>query len=165
MKSVNIAWNLAQEEKSTKRRKWATIAIIGQQQGGIGEEPSSFVKTRAAILQQWQAWRFTTSWWKESTKMMRTLGFGSEAQTRRVRAPGNGSMEVRGSSPTGQVPLYNSQAMQHQLMTASKYITTLLPQMDGTIKSVEIIAISSAAGNFAQVILTIWLSTIICTNV
>ena len=34
---------------------------------------------------------------------------GLEAQTRRKRAPGNGSMEVCGTSPTGQVNLSSNQ--------------------------------------------------------
>ena len=85
--------------------------------------------------------------------MIGKLGFGSEDQTRSKKATGHGMMEVSGASPTG---LTNHTSSQMVWVTiVSRYITTFLPKMDGMTKDVHFLASLSAAGEFAQVAISI----------
>ena len=82
--------------------------------------------------------------------MTRTLGTGSEGQTRRGKAPGSGKMEACGTSPIGRVDQTNSQTIM-AMRTASKYII-LVPTMDGMTILAFVAVRSSAAGEFVQVV-------------
>ena len=83
--------------------------------------------------------------------MIGKLGFGSEDQTRDKKATGNGLMEVSGTSPSGLISPSISQLVRAIIRTASRYIITDGPKMDGMTTVVLLIFCLSAAGEFAQV--------------
>ena len=85
--------------------------------------------------------------------MIHTLGFGSEDLTRGKKETGNGLMEVSGTSPTGLINHTSSQMVWVRIV--SRYIITFLPKMDGMTKDVHFLASLSAAGEFAQVAISI----------
>ena len=85
--------------------------------------------------------------------MIGKLGTGSEDLTRGKKETGNGLMEVSGASPTGLTNHTSSQMVWVRIV--SRYIITFLPKMDGMTKDVLINFGLSAAGEFAQVAISI----------
>ena len=87
--------------------------------------------------------------------MIGKLGTGSEDLTRGKKETGNGLMEVSGTSPSGLINQIGSHLVRAIIRTVSRYTIMGMPKMDGMTKNVLLNIGLSAAGEFAQVAISI----------